>query len=307
MPITNDAFGNFYMGDFIAGNLVNWTEVLSCLRQALGSDNRANLNVLDINRARIDWRPNLVAETLTGVIGVPSFLFYLDNYQLTNNSRIGFAYSAGDQKTHSVFPGGGLVNAISYLPATLFNITSTDTMWVVANKQSISFFIYRNLSAFYFFSQGFLLNSPLGFPQNAYSIVASYNGSSQNGFGIPIYLYQTRGFAGSVIKTMHETGVKASYAHTKLSDGTSTQSEVELYLRDASTDIPYGYVPNIFKWKVNGSEAAPAIGDVVRLNTADYVGEYEEQGNIFCRVVGRTGAVENAAFTGDYLLMRVAG
>lgn len=305
MPITNDTFGNYYMGNFIGGNLVDWIEVLSCLRQALGSNDRANLNMLDINRARIDWRPNLVTETLTGVIGVPSspFISHMDGFQLINNSRIGFAYSAGDLKNHSLFPGGGSVNAISYLPAILFNINPTDTIWVVANKQSISFFIYRSPSFHYFFSQGFLLNSSLAFPQNAYSVLATYNGNSNS---VPSYIYQARGFAGTVVKTMHETGIKANYNHTKLSDGLPTQSEVELYLRDASNDVPYGYVPNIFKWKVDGNEVAPAIGDTVRLNMANATGEYAGHGNIFCKVVGRSGAVVDTDLTGDYILMRVA-
>lgn len=309
MPITNDTFGNYYMGNFIGGNLVDWTEVLNCFRQALGSNDRANLNTTPGNasQARIDWRPNLVTETLTGVISPPVHPFiaelgFWQSMTLTDGSRLGFSYMSNYQN-HSFFPGGGEVNAIAN-PNNLASINSTDTIWVVANKQSISFFIYRSPSFHYFYSQGFLLNSPLNFPQNAYSIVASYNGLASNTG--PIYAYQARGFAGTVVKTMHETGVKANYNHTKLSDGLPTQSEVELYLRDVSTDIPYGYVPNVFKWKVNGGEIAPAIGDVVRLNMANATGEYAGHGNIFCKVVGRSGAVEDTALTEDYILMRVA-
>jgi hypothetical protein len=107
---------------------------------------------------------------------------------------------------------------------------------------------------------------------------------------------------------MHESGDKSNYVHTKLIGNTTTQSEVELYLRDASTDVPYCYVPNIFKWKVDGSETVPAIGDIVRLSMASAIGEYVGQGNIFCKVVGRSSNLDgNYALTGDYLLMRVAG
>ena len=309
MPITNDTFGNYYMGNFIGGNLVDWTEVLSCFRQALGSDDRANLNKDNLNLARIDWRPNLVAETLTEVISPPShpfiFRYSYDLWRgttLTNGSRLAFAYN---WHNHSFFPGGGEINAIPRPNSIELINPTTDTIWVVANKQSISFFIYRSPSFHYFYSQGFLLNSPLTFPQNAYTIVASYNGLSSYNSG-PIYAYQARGFAGTVVKTMHETGVKANYNHTKLSDGLPTQSEVELYLRDASNDVPYGYVPNIFKWKVDGNEVAPDIGDVVRLNMANATGEYAGHGNIFCIVVGRSGAVVDTDLTGDYILMRVA-
>jgi hypothetical protein len=299
MAITNDAFGNYYMGNFIVGDLVNWTDVLSCFRQALGSNDRANLNIDNVNQvridARIDWRPNLVAETLQQTIPAPSLSFInlaFGGDTLAANSRIAFAYSPSN--SHTIFPGGGGDNVIGYsshinMP---INIISTDAMWVVANKQNISYFIYRNSSNYHFFSQGFLLNSSLTFPQNAYSVVVN----NITGY----YSYQARGFAGTVVKTMHETGVKANYNHIKLSDGLPTQSGVELYLRDASTDIPYGYVPNVFKWKADGGEVALAIGDVVRLNMANATGEYAGQGNIFCKVVGRIGS------NGDYLLMKIA-
>lgn len=299
MAITNDAFGNFYMGNFIVGDLVNWTDVLSCFRQALGSNDRANLNISNVNEARIEWRPNLINETMIGVIAIPSYTSIAINTPLSTelkpNSRISFAYTNSQSFGHSLFPNGGTTNIV-LCPNFSMVINSTDAMWVVANKQSISYFIYRNQSNYHFFSQGFLLNSSLSFPQNAYSVFASNNSS---------YTYQARGFAGTVVKTMHETGVKANYNHIKLSNGLSTQSEVELYLRDASTDIPYGYVPNVFKWKVDGEEVGLAIGDVVRLNMANATGEYAGQGNIFCKVVGRLSP-NGTNLTGDYLLMKIA-
>ena len=299
MAITNDAFGNFYMGNFIVGDLVNWTDVLSCFRQALGSNDRANLNISNVNDARIEWRPNLISETLTGVIAIPSYISIAINTPLSTelkpNSIISFAYTNSQSFGHSLFPNGGTTNIV-LCPSFPMVINSTDAMWVVANKQSISYFIYRNQSNYHFFSQGFLLNSSLPFPQNAYSVFASNNSS---------YTYQARGFAGTVVKTMHETGVKANYNHIKLSNGLPTQSEVELYLRDASTDIPYGYVPNVFKWKVDGEEVGLAIGDVVRLNMANATGEYAGQGNIFCKVVGRLSP-NGTNLTGDYLLMKIA-
>ena len=299
MAITNDAFGNFYMGNFIVGDLVNWTDVLSCFRQALGSNDRANLNTSNVNEARIEWRPNLINETMIGVIAIPSYTSMAINTPLSTelkpNSRISFAYTNSQSFGHSLFPNGGTTNIV-LCPNFSMVINSTDAMWVVANKQSISYFIYRNQSNYHFFSQGFLLNSSLSFPQNAYSVFASNYNS---------YTYQARGFAGTVVKTMHETGIKANYNHIKLTNGLSTQSEVELYLRDASTDIPYGYVPNVFKWKVDGEEVGLAIGDVVRLNMANATGEYAGQGNIFCKVVGRLSP-NGTNLTGDYLLMKIA-
>ena len=297
MPITNDTFGNFYIGNFIVGDIVNWTEVLSCFRQALGSNDRANLNTSSVNEARIEWRPNLINETLIGGIAIPSDTKITNTTfspELKPNSRISFAYAGNNASLgHSLFPNGGMTNIV-FPTHSAISINSTDAMWVVANKQSISYFIYRDSSNYHFFSQGFLLNSSLPFPQNAYSVFVTYS------YGNSYYRYQARGFAGTVVKTMHNTGVKANYNHIKLSNGLPTQSEVELYLRDASTDIPYGYVPNVFKWKVDGEEVGLAIGDVVRLNMANATGEYAGQGNIFCKIVGRIDE------TGDYLLMKIA-
>lgn len=311
MPITNDAYGNFCMGNFIAGDPVDWTEVLSCFRQALGSNGRCNLNVGSLSQMRLAWRPNLVPEALTEAVDYPLNPYFSTSNSssiATGNSRISLAYTVLSNG-HSLFPGGGAQNVILN-PSSPITINSTDTMWVVANKQSISYFIYRSPDYHYFFSQGFLSNSPLDFPQNAYSVVASCNGSTDipNYGAVPNYWYQSRGFSGAVIKTMHESGDKSNYVHTKLIGNTTTQSEVELYLRDASTDVPYGYVPNIFKWKVDGSETGLAIGDIVRLSMASAIGEYVGQGNIFCKVVGRSSNLDgNYALTGDYLLMRVAG
>jgi hypothetical protein len=306
MTITNDAFGNFYIGNFIAGTILDWTEVLSAFRQALGSNDRANILSSGLSAARIDWRPNLIEETRTGVIPVLGVdrLHNINSvdYTLATNSRLALAYASSSGFSSSLF-ATGTANLFTNAHVQM-TILSTDNFWMVANKQSISYFVYRSPSFYYFFTQGFLLNSALGFPENAYALYSSVN---TNGQALPAPTQcHSRGFAGSLIKTIHTSTIKANYAHTKLSDGLGTQSEVELYLRDSSTDIPYGFIPNIFKWRVDGSEVAPAIGDTVRLNMANATGEYVGQGNIFCKVVGRLGNTSGTDLTGDYLLMRVA-
>jgi hypothetical protein len=307
MAITNDAFGNYYIGNFITGDLVDWTEVLSCFRQALGSDDRANINgTTNINITRIDWRPNLIEETLTGVIEIPGANSINTNpnlgvsgYTLTANSRQAFAYNntvsnnlAGTTFLNQVAFANGTSNQVA--TTSRISFLSTDSIWLVASKQNISFFVYRNPTTFYFFSSGFLLYSGLSYPDNAYTIITLNN------------QIISKGFSSSSLKSIHTFGTKANHDHTKLSDGLTTQSETELYLRDASTDIPYGYVPNIFKWKVDGNEEVKAIGDVVRLNMANAAGEYTGQGNMFCKVVGRLGSTSNTDLTGDYLLMKIA-
>ena len=306
MTIFNDTFGNFYIGSYIAGNSLDWNEVVTCFRLALGSSERVNFKSDNLSALRIDWRPNLVEETLTGEIPVPLQDRLSDGfagYELSNNSRISLAYTKQNTYANSLFKTG--VANLFFLASShpFIQLTNNDNFWMVANNRSISFFIYRNNSVSYFFSQGFLLNSNLLFPENSYALYNSRNTSNYN------FECHAKGFAGSLLKTLHTFGDKANYTHTKLSNNEVTTSEVELYLRDANTDIPYGYVPNIFKWKLDGNEIVPNIGDTVRLNLNNAIGYYEGQGNIFCKVVGQLGNTSNTVTdTGrDYILMRIYG
>lgn len=286
MTITTDNFGNYYLGNFVAGYSFTTADLLSLMRTALGSDDRANLN--GTTSFKIDWRPNIVEETLTGVIVIPSSNTVTTT--LTANSRMSFGYPAFVNSTPfvSAFLTGGGHSLGQTFPVSIVN----SPFWAIANSTSVSFYVQD--SAKYFFSQGVLLNSPLPFPQNLYSI-SIYNARINSKVSTDF------------IKSVHTFTNKANYAHTKASDSTATQSEVELYLRDFDTDIPYGYIPNVFKWKVDGDEVAPVVGDVVRLNMSAATGNYVGQGTIFTKVVGRLGSTNNADGAGDYLLMKVAG
>jgi hypothetical protein len=313
MTITNDAFGNYYIGNYVAGTSLDWTTVLNCLRQALGSDDRANLASSELSSARIDWRPNIPEETLTGVIPVSSeSRLWTGNqaaFTLVSNSRISFSYAAQANGYASTLFLTGVDNLFQNAHTQL-TPNNTDSFWMVANNRSLSYFIYKNENAYYFYTSGFLLNSGLAFPQNAYAFYISRNGDAFDpviGGNAQSYEVHARGFTGS-LRTLHTSTAKANYNHNRLSDGAATTAEVEFYLRDAATDIPYGYIPNVFKWKVDGTEEAVAIGSTVRLNVSNAIGYYAGQGSIFCKVVGRLGNTRNSFDpNGDYILMRTGG
>jgi len=285
MSITTDNFGNYYLGNFVAGYSFTREDLLSLMRTALGSDDRANIN--GTFPFRIDWRPNIVEETLTGAIANPPF----SNVSaiLAANSRMALGYPSSGSYSNAAFLtglGGGVY----------FNYSSpvNKASWMIANSTSISFYIEVSSSVSYFFSQGVLLNSPLPFPQNLYYL-SIYNGRINSKVSTDF------------VKSVHTFTEKANYSHTRASDSTATQSEVELYLRDSTTDIPYGYIPNVFKWKVDGAEVLPAFGEIVRLDMSAATTHYAAQNTILCKVVGRLGNASLTDSAGDYLLMKVAG
>ena len=309
MLITQDSFGNTFAGNFVSGHLWDPNTLLTVLRTALGSNDRANINFQDKNNFRIDWRPNIPEETLTGEIAIPLHQNIIGNFSssVTANARMGFSHA---------------INIVSGIRSTLLldtdvynnteaNVASpgflTGEYWAVATKSSLSYFVYSTPLNYLFISIGVLKNSNLTYPMNRYGfyVARSSNEVFINNHNLVAITNAINSNLGVVdIKT---NGSIANYAHIKLSDSTATNSEVELYLRRSSNNVPLGYVPNVFKWKVDGGELAPTIGDVVRLNMANATGDYAGQGNIFCKVVGNLGNTSNTDLTGDYLLMRIAG
>lgn len=297
MTINNDAFGNYYVGNYISpdqfGEVVSGTNLISLIRTVLGSNDRAFYNSNGVNFV-ISWRPNLPSETLTGAItSSPSAG---SNPTLPVNSRMLLSYSTSSTHIYAKTT----VGASQTFFYNLSSLGSTDKIWATANATSISIYLQVGATPNHvFLSQGVLQNSSLSYPENLYSLYLNKQGSS---------IWGARGDAyTSVSNIIHSFGANANYAHNKLSDGTPTTSEVELYVRDATTNNPYGFIPNVFKWKVDGSEAAPTLGDTVRLNLANATGYYAGQGIIYCKVVGRLGNATETDGGGDYILMRTYG
>lgn len=299
MAIYNDNFGNFYIGNRYGTTLVNWTEVLSCIRQALGSNDRANANIHPVaTLVKIDWRPNVAQETLSGVITAPFFNTIIGD---TSTIRFSFLFDTASSKSIISFGSGGISHTFSGKP-TMFS-TQTSICWVAASAKNFSLFLFQNATNYYFFSNGLLSNSNFNFPLNSYCF---QTGVAHTGYTTSVNQNQCRG--GTLVDNLliQATGAIANYSHTK-KNGTGTQSEVEFYLRRPNPNTtPLGYIPNVFKWRVDGQEPAPQIGDIVSLNMANATTEYAGHGVIYCVVAGRLGNTSELDLTGDYVLMRVA-
>jgi|GEM_PF-3025612 len=308
MTIFNDAFGNYYIGSKFGTTPINWAEILTCIRQALGSNDRANGTLVDgpVFFFRIDWRPNITQETLTGTITTPGFNSWPTAFN-PNTTRFIFQMGDGSNYTNSfnasVITHGNLGRAYGSVAVMNPSTNSQVICWMVANNSSFSIFIFKNALNYYFFSNGVLSNSDFAFPLNSYCF---YTGRASEGFSNS--LLQNQCSAGTLVDNLlvATTGAIANYAHTKI-NGTATQSEVELYLRRPTLNtVPLGYIPNVFKWKVDGTEPAPQLGDIVSLNMANATSAYKNHGVIHCVVVGRLGNTNALDLTGDYILMRVA-
>jgi len=305
MTINSDAFGNYYLGNYIAGQQLGsltgtvYEELQTFHRTALGSDDRASWYSNVASNISIAWRPNIPEETLTGVITNTENPG--TNPTLPANTRMMLFYTTSGASIHAkTLIGNG--QTFSTNPTSL---TSSVPIWATANSKSISLFMAvggtaPNYNDYYFLSQGVLENSVLSYPENLYSFYLRVNtyGNADRSRG-NVY--------SSVVHTVHGFGANANYDHIKLSDGTPTTSEVEFYLRDSITNNPYGFIPNVFKWKLDGSEVAPNLGDTVRLNLANATGYYAGQGIIYCKVVGRLGNNSETDEGGDYILMRTYG
>jgi len=306
MTIFNDAFGNHYIGNKIGTTPIDWAEILTCIRQALGSNDRANGAFGDNSNTynfffRIDWRPNITQETLAGAIAAsPQYIPISVN---TDTTRFVFQMGNGGAVNASAIIHGNLVRTYSSTPVMNPSTNSQVICWMVANNSSFSIFIFKNANNYYFFSNGVLSNSDFAFPLNSYCF---YTGKASDGFFNASS--QNQCLAGTLVDNLlvATTGTIANYAHTK-TNGTATQSEVELYLRRPTLNtVPLGYIPNVFKWKVDGTEPAPQLGDIVSLNMANATSAYKNHGVIHCVVVGRLGNTNAQDLTGDYILMRVA-
>jgi hypothetical protein len=305
MTIFNDAFGNYYIGSKFGTTPINWAEILTCIRQALGSNDRANGSFFDGSFFfRIDWRPNIAQETLAGTITTPGFNSW-PNAVNPNTTR--FIFQIGDGVSNGPFNTSVIIHenlSRVYGSTAVMNPSTTQIIcWMVANNSSFSIFIFKNALNYYFFSNGVLSNSDFAFPLNSYCF---YTGRASEGFSNS--LLQNQCSAGTLVDNLlvATTGAIANYAHTK-TNGTATQSEVELYLRRPTLNtVPLGYIPNVFKWKVDGTEPVPQLGDIVSLNMANATSAYKNHGVIHCVVVGRLGNTNALDLTGDYILMRVA-
>ncbi len=299
MPITQDAFGNTFLGNYLLADSYTTSDFLDFLRTALGSNDRAN----STTNSRFDWRPNIVEETLSGAIPTPPngtiTTSTANGYTLAANSRMAF------QLNGSFLLASGQSNVVPpYGTGSGGFLGGGSSVLAVGTSRNFAAFIKNTgePTRNYFVSQGVFLNSPLSYPNNRYHITSITDGTPSAGV-------RSRSYDGVATISMFASGAIANYAHTKLSDGQPTTNEVELYLRRQLDDNHLGFVPNVFKVKIEPPNTSVLIGDIVRLNMADAQSGsfYFGQGTIFCVVAGRLGNTSETDLTGDYLFMRIAG
>lgn len=301
MTITNDAYGNYFIGNKDTTDLLNWDELLSCMRQALGSNDRAALfksgHMGFNNYARIDWRPNIPQETLTGAIAVSNT--YPQQPLNLNTSRFSVIYDT-DNTVHTSLINNGSIISHGTGARKINNSSNTTLLWAVANRQSISYFLFKSNTNYYFHSVGVLNNSDQVFPGNAYAFAIQSTPEWYNQYEVSA----KTSFADAFVSVF---GTTANYPHTN-NNNIATQSETELYLRWGSNNLtmPVGCIPNVFKWKVDGAETPLAIGSTVKVHMINQTPDFPSTGFIYCRVVGRLGNTSISDLTGDYILMRVA-
>lgn len=290
--VTSDNFGNYFLGNFLAaGHSFHPEDLLLLMRTALGSNDRANVNFS--TGFRIDWRPNIATETLTGAVSVPTAaIINTSHSSVSNNARLAYSVpTSSSLNRRAAFLNTGIstgLNSYSYSSSYIGR-----PFWACADATSISFY-FELASNKLFMSQGVLRNSVLPYPNNLYHIIV-YNNIIES---------QT---SDTFLRNVHTFSDKANYPHVKASDQLPTTAEVEPYLRDIDNDVPYGYIPNIFKWHVDPGEPTPEIGMVVRLDMNAATTHYAGQDVILCKVVGRFGNTSNTDAGGDYLMMRVQG
>jgi hypothetical protein len=249
------------------------------------------------NYARIDWRPNIPQETLTGAIAV-SNTYPQQPFNL-NTSRFSVIYGREDTNV-SLINNGSIISHTTTIGRG-DNSLNTTLLWAVANRQSISYFLFKSNTNYYFHSVGVLNNSNQVFPGNAYAFAIQ---STPDFFGQYAVSARTS-FADNTVSVF---GAIANYPHTN-NNNIATQSETELYLRwvsNSDVSMAVGCIPNVFKWKVDGTETPLAIGSTVKLNMINQTPDFPSTGFIYCRVVGRLGNTSASDLTGDYILMRVA-
>jgi len=309
MAITKDKRGNHYVGNSTSGSPWDVYELLKLIRTATGSDLRANINFANLSKWRIDWRTNenTTEENMSGTVEI-SPAPVIEQYSSSTAGRVlaanaRFAMSMRNEKMNNAqqrFSPWLMSNApfTSFVPLgepLTPSLTSAAQWWGVARDSMVAFFV-KDGDNHFFLSQGLLLEAELAFPGSQYSIAA--RGSTHR--------IRATVQNGSLELKCATFGTYANYDHVRKSNDTAMTAECELYLRNQSDGVNYGYCANLFKLHVDAGETTPVVGDFVVLNMSLASGYYEGLNEIMCIVVARLGDKSDIDAGGDYILMKVS-
>jgi len=255
MTITNDAYGNYFIGNKDTTDLLNWDELLNCMRQALGSNDRAALfksgHMGFNNYARIDWRPNIPQETLTGAIAV-SGIYPSQPFNL-NTSRFSVIYDTVNFAHTSLINNGSIISHGTGA-RKIDNSSNTTLLWAVANRQSISYFLFKSNTNYYFHSVGVLNNSDQVFPGDAYAFAIQ---STPEWFD----QYEVSAKTSFADASVSVFGTVANYSHTN-NNNIATQSE--------TPDFPStGFIYCRVVGRLGNTNAQDLTGDYILMRVAN--------------------------------------
>lgn len=261
MPIFSDAVGNYCIGGTFSP-ATEWNEIVnnlsSVLTSALGSTDRFITSGFTTQSGssslpsspRIEWRPNMGAETLTGAMSTGTLT---SNAAINNaNARFKSVLTATSGSAANVhLTRTGVSTFVVNTAATLIDGFTYDTtrVWLTANSRSISLFYFTNTTKYRFFSLGILQN-PRSYISSLYPLYA-YDLFWQTGSGASPTLRVQRPFqVGTATAQAFLSSGNANYSIACVNPADTASSVVtDLWLRDnnsASNDPAAGKAPNLY-------------------------------------------------------------
>jgi hypothetical protein len=307
MPVTNDGFGNEFIGNLGGGvsNAILKVDLITML---------ANKGITQENYNSFTFAIRFPEDTLTGIISSPPGPV-TNLSTIANNARV--LASLGGYWNNTSDNGCFALNAsttttavtvradtIPYSSMSSFTTNSNTQAWAVASSKNVSVFLYRTDTGDYsFISVGHLNNfgNAYSFPASAYGICLVKNGASffssfktvSNGSTTPV----------SILKkgALNTQAASANYPHL-VASGTQGDN-THLGLRRSDNDYLIGTVNNVFKGK---STLGYAVGDTVKLNNITQGNtSIDSSTNNVGIVVGRLSQSSDNDHLGDYLIMRI--
>lgn len=240
MPVINDSYGNYYLGTYISPEGFISNQLSDLMDAAVGSSNNTQSGVG--TETLIAWRPNIAAETFSGVITTTvSGANAVENARFTQ--FLGVSSSTANRFGYirtTATTGTGLIP----FDVAGTNETSLDKArnWATASNKSLGLFLFDDTNNYHFSYAAILNNAPgYVFPTNSVIItLGSVNGTPYG------YALRPQTTAGSAT-VEYVTDANSNY-NVICSNGASIPTVTELYFRDNNSFTGYpatGYGDNL--------------------------------------------------------------